>query len=324
MELKFIDDLFDTEESMKRYKETLYPFNLTLVKEALDKKLEKDPEYEVFIRIFYYPFVLKLKDRLKTDALQPYGYFISNKGRVYSSYYKKIMKPGLNSSGYRQANIPMNGKQIGFAVHRAVGCVFIPLKDHHLAAGHLPKDLEVNHDDGNKENNDWSNLEWTTTSENQKHAVTNGLSKTGKDRAATKPLKGRVIRGNHIGYEFVVYGGNDLETYGFDQAACSNAANGKLKSHGNCKWSFATEEERKALPNTIPEEILKDIKETCPFSKYRTIGTNILTGEVVSFIGNTKCRELGFNPEAIRNMIAGRTASHKGYTWKYELLETEL
>lgn len=324
MDLLFIDDLFNTEESMEAYKTTSYPFNLSLVKERLDARLQEDPEYEVFLPVYYYGYEAKVTDKLRRGVITPYGYFISNKGNVYTSFYKKIMKPGLNTSGYRQANIPVGGKQIGFAVNRMVACAFIPLKEHHVAAALHPKDLEVNHINGDKSKNDSPNLEWATKVENVFHALDTGLTPMGKINPETKPLKATVIRGSYLGYEFIVFGKTNLRSFGFDQAACSNAANGKLKSHGNCKWAFATPEEINDLPNEVPEEIKQDIRDTCPIAKYRTVGKNIMTGEIVSFIGKKKCKELGFNPEAIGNMIAGRTASHKGHTWHYEELPTLL
>lgn len=324
MDLLFIDDLFNTEESMEAYKTTSYPFNLSLVKERLDARLQEDPEYEVFLPVYYYPYEQRLKGKLNGTAIMPFGWFISNKGRIYSKKLERILKTNSNNSGYEQCGPFVNGKQFNMVIHRMVACAFIPLKEQHVTAGFHPKDLEVNHDNGIKIENNVGNLEWATRDENIKHALLTGLSPSGPAHNETKPLKARVIRGNHIGFEFVVYGGSHLETFGFDQAACSNAANGKLKSHGNCKWSFATEEDKVSLPREIPAEILKDIQETCPISKYRTIGTNIETGEVVSFIGIKQCKAMGFNPTAIGNMIAGRSASHKGHTWKYELLETEL
>ena len=46
----------------------------------------------------------------------------------------------------------------------------------------------VNHVDGNKLNNNASNLEWVTASENQQHAIKLGLQKTGCERHNAKLL----------------------------------------------------------------------------------------------------------------------------------------
>jgi hypothetical protein len=60
-----------------------------------------------------------------------------------------------------------NGKQKNCRVNRLVAQVFIP----------NPKQLpEVNHIDGNKDNNHVSNLEWCDRSQNMKHAIRTGLA----------------------------------------------------------------------------------------------------------------------------------------------------
>lgn len=90
------------------------------------------------------------------------GYLISNKGRVFASYRKVIMKPKINSCGY---NWYLIGRKFTL-LHRIVAKAFVPNPDNKPF---------VNHIDGNKLNNEASNLEWVTASENMLHAYQNGL-----------------------------------------------------------------------------------------------------------------------------------------------------
>ena len=74
--------------------------------------------------------------------------------------------------GYLEVNLYKhgeNGKKNGknYLVHRLVTFSFIPNPDNKP---------EVNHKDGNKSNNDVSNLEWVTKSENIRHAYATGLN----------------------------------------------------------------------------------------------------------------------------------------------------
>jgi hypothetical protein len=60
------------------------------------------------------------------------------------------------------------GKRQAKRIHRLVLEAFV---------GPCPDDLQANHKDGDKQNNDLTNLEWTTQSENMKHAHKMGLCK---------------------------------------------------------------------------------------------------------------------------------------------------
>lgn len=101
--------------------------------------------------------------RVNRDAyplLKPV-YWVSSKGRVYNDSTQHMMKirhldPKKHSSPYSKVNlqIELAGRSYGKAcmVHRMMMTSFYPRKNMNK--------LTVNHIDGNKLNNDLSNLEW--------------------------------------------------------------------------------------------------------------------------------------------------------------------
>lgn len=107
-------------------------------------------------------------------------YQISNSGRCKSlartdanNHPVKERILGLYSTKdyYRYTLCYANGKKKRIGAHILVAMAFVP----------NPNDKpEVNHKDGNKLNNTWSNLEWVTRSENALHAYSNGLINHGK------------------------------------------------------------------------------------------------------------------------------------------------
>ena len=105
--------------------------------------------------------------RLKT--IEGYdGYFISDEGEVYSSKYKepRKLKHRLNSKGRPYVNLCKNGKQKSVLIHRLVAKYFLP---------EFNENLEVNHKDGVKTNNNVSNLEMVDRKGNMQHAIRTGL-----------------------------------------------------------------------------------------------------------------------------------------------------
>ena len=90
--------------------------------------------------------------------------------------------------GYRRVVLMKNGKQINALVHRLIAQTFIPNPENKP---------EVNHKDGNKENNSVFNLEWCTHKENVHHAIETGLKDdrgTHSSRASCNEEKVKKIR----------------------------------------------------------------------------------------------------------------------------------
>jgi len=125
----------------------------------------------------------------------PY-YFISNWGRIksvdhpiwckknnsYSIRKGHLLKASnSNSKHYWRIRIP-DGTKRGkmWAVHRLVAEAFIPNPNN------LP---QINHIDGNKNNNHVSNLEWCNQSHNIKHAHVAGLISNAKQSANSRLRK---------------------------------------------------------------------------------------------------------------------------------------
>ena len=104
------------------------------------------------------------------------NYRINKLGQVFSNYKYKTnipcdtwreVKPVLDKgNGYYLVTLSNQGKKSNKYIHRLLATHFIP--------NPLNKP-QVNHIDGNKQNNVLSNLEWATSQENSKHAVDTGL-----------------------------------------------------------------------------------------------------------------------------------------------------
>ena len=93
---------------------------------------------------------------------------VSDLGRIRSKGTRqkgRTLRGSKNHGGYLCLNTYIggrNGKSLGERIHRLVARAFIPNPENKP---------EVNHKNGDKENNTVHNLEWSTPSENSLHSV---------------------------------------------------------------------------------------------------------------------------------------------------------
>lgn len=88
-------------------------------------------------------------------------YQISSMRRVKNVKSNKILTCGTTSGfRYKQAALCRDGKRKVFSVHRLVAEAFIPNPNNFPC---------VNHIDFNRENNNYTNLEWCTVEYNNSH-----------------------------------------------------------------------------------------------------------------------------------------------------------
>lgn len=95
------------------------------------------------------------------------NYLVYENGDVFSLYRNKFLKPDITIHGYKQVSLFINKEVKRIKVHRLVALLFLKkIKGKNV----------INHKDGNKQNNHYTNLEWCTTLDNNKHARETGLN----------------------------------------------------------------------------------------------------------------------------------------------------
>lgn len=152
--------------------------------------------------------------KYKRERVKNYeDYEIDTNGVVYGKNGKPL-KYSLNHNGYCIVNFYINHKRTGFAIHTLVAKQFVPNNN-------ITKN-QVNHIDGNKENNNVKNLEWVSPKENILHS--------------TRVLGNNIGINNGNAKRIKAYNKNGMLVYQFDSIAdAGRYFNNKLNNKSNTR-----------------------------------------------------------------------------------------
>lgn len=168
-------------------------------------------------------------------------YQVSNYGRVKSLNYmrtgeEQIMKPGINSNGYRFIKLS-NGKKKTFRMCRLVYRTFV---------SEIPKwnpkekgdtKLEINHIDENKLNDCLWNLELVTHSKNLLHGT--GLARLSKALLNNEKHSKKVYQYTLIGELVKIWASTrECERSGFNSGNIASCCRGERKTAHGYIWSY--------------------------------------------------------------------------------------
>lgn len=145
-------------EKVKEYKKKFFSKNPDYHKKYRDKTYQK-------IKAQRYEKLKEIVENPDREFKQVKGfqsrYKVSQDGIVCDFKKVRIVSTYLDDNGYERITLQNDkGEHKLTTVHRVVGMAFIPNPDNKP---------EINHIDGDKQNNHVSNLEWATRKENVKH-----------------------------------------------------------------------------------------------------------------------------------------------------------
>lgn len=174
-----------------------------------------------------------------------FNYQVSNHSNVKNKLTNKFMSQNLRD-GYKSVTLCYTNDKSetikkAIKVHRLVAFGFVKNDDP------INKNI-VNHLDGNKLNNHWTNFEWTTLSENNQHAINTGLNKATKRRVTQYDLDMNLIQI----FESLDQAGKTTKT---DDGAIAKVCKGKRNTADGFKWAYTDVNTNEV---ELSEMILKD------------------------------------------------------------------
>jgi len=156
-------------------------------------------------------------------------YRIREDGDIYSVFHRNNvqLKPTKSQQGYLYVTLCKDGIQDKHFIHRLVLEAFVPQTD-----------MIVNHIDGNKLNNNYSNLEWCSYSHNNIHAITTGLRirNVGNTHYAARPIICTTPDGIEIRFGTAVEA--VASGYGTNKGHIQSCCIGRRARHNKNTWRY--------------------------------------------------------------------------------------
>lgn len=157
---------------------------------------------------------------------------INNHGRPRTAPMR--LQANLQPDGYVGIVLPLSTGRKFCLVHRLVAEAYIPNPE---------GKPEVNHKNGDKSDNDESNLEWVTRSENSLHAYELGLrtpnrgqlGRTNEKSVLSKPVL-RISKDGQIMERYPSM--SEAQRQGYSQGNIGSVIAGKRQSHKGWVWAF--------------------------------------------------------------------------------------
>lgn len=246
------------------------------------------------------------------------NYLISNIGRVLNNKTNTYKIPTPNEKGYMRVFLRKNNKNYTKYVHRLVAEAFIPNPENKPT---------VNHEDGNKENNDVLNLTWATQKEQMEHALKIGLIKVGEKNPCfgrklsnetieklkikrnlnkdlfNKPINQYELNGTYIKTWDSI---NDAIKF-YNNKAIEFCCKGRRKSASGYQWRFYNGNIDNIEPKTQNQNethVIQCDLNGNPIKKFLTI--------------RQACEEVNAKSSNIVMCCKNFNKTCKGYKWRYE------
>lgn len=221
---------------------------------------------------------------------------ITEKGVITNQKTGNVKSQWIGANGYYHVDIQEHGVSKKYAVHRLLALQYIPNPNNKRT---------VNHINGDKLDNNLHNLEWSTHSENMKHAYDNKLNKCTTKKVTQKALKEILIR--FLQKESLTQISKD---YDFSLSTISTYLKPYADSVGKLHLLEKEKQRQKALRNKHSNQKTTAII-MCDIDTQKELQSFVSIKDAGRFLGKQ-------STGSISNALLGRQKSAYGYLWKYK------